>query len=123
MKSVKLNNGIDMPILGYGVYQVTPQECERCVLDAISLGYRLIDTAQAYHNEEGVGEAMQKCGVSREELFITTKVWISNYGVEKAVASIEEPPRKLRTDYSDWMLQYPLFNDYNVVYGTLEALY
>ena len=123
MKTVKLNNGIDMPILGYGVYQVTPQECERCVLDAISLGYRLIDTAQAYHNEEGVGEAMQKCGVSREELFITTKVWISNYGEEKAAASIEESLRKLRTDYIDLMLLHQPFNDYYGAYRALEAAY
>ena len=78
MEKVKLNNGIEMPILGYGVYQVTPEECERCVSDAISVGYRSIDTAQAYHNEEGVGNAISKCGVPRGELFITTKVWISN---------------------------------------------
>ena len=78
METVRLNNGVEMPILGYGVYQVTPEECERCVLDAISVGYRSIDTAQAYYNEEGVGNAVRKCGVPREELFITTKVWISN---------------------------------------------
>ena len=89
MENVKLNNGIEMPILGYGVYQVTPEECERCVLDAISVGYRLIDTAQAYQNEEGVGNAIVKCGVSREELFIVTKVWISNGGYEKAKISID----------------------------------
>ena len=77
METVRLNNGVEMPILGYGVYQVTPEECERCVLDAISVGYRSIDTAQAYYNEEGVGNAVRKCGVPREELFITTKVWIS----------------------------------------------
>lgn len=78
MQKVKLNNGIDMPILGYGVFQVSSEECERCVLDAISVGYRLIDTAQAYYNEEGVGNAVAKCGVPRDKLFLTTKVWISN---------------------------------------------
>ena len=98
MEFVTLNNGVKMPILGYGVYQVTPEECERCVLDAISVGYRSIDTAQAYANEEGVGNAIKKCGVPREELFITTKVWISNAGYEKAKASIEESLKKLQTD-------------------------
>ena len=88
MKFVTLNNGVKMPALGYGVYQVDPSECERCVLDAISVGYRSIDTAQAYFNEEGVGSALQKCGLPREELFLTTKVWISNAGYEKAKASI-----------------------------------
>lgn len=99
MEKVKLNNGVEMPVLGYGVYQVTPEECERCVLDAISVGYRSIDTAQAYANEEGVGNAIVKCGVPREELFITTKVWISNAGYEKAKASIDESLLKLKTDY------------------------
>ena len=84
MEFVTLNNGIKMPILGYGVYQVEPKECQRCVLDAISLGYRSIDTAQAYKNEEVVGEAIEKCGIKREELFITTKVWLTNGGYEKA---------------------------------------
>lgn len=95
MYEVTLNNGVKMPIIGYGVYQVTPEECERCVLDAISIGYRLIDTAQAYGNEEGVGNAISKCGVPREELFITTKVWISNSGYEKAKQSIEKSLQKL----------------------------
>ena len=89
MEYVKLSNGVKMPILGYGVYQVSPAECERCVSDAISVGYRSIDTAQAYGNEEGVGQAIRKSGVPREELFITTKVWISNAGYEKAKASID----------------------------------
>ena len=80
MEYVKLNNGVEMPILGYGVYQVTPEECERCVLDAIEVGYRSIDTAQIYGNEEAVGRAAEKSGVPREELFLTTKVWISNGG-------------------------------------------
>ena len=82
-KTVKLNNGVEMPILGYGVYQIAPEECERCVLDAISVGYRSIDTAQAYYNEEGVGKAISKCGVPRDELFITTKIWVTNAGEEK----------------------------------------
>ena len=89
MEYVKLNNGVEMPILGYGVYQVTPEECERCVSDAIKIGYRSIDTAQAYHNEEGVGRAVRKSGIPREEFFITTKVWITNGGYEKAKASID----------------------------------
>lgn len=118
METVKLNNGIEMPILGYGVYQVTPEECERCVMDAISVGYRSIDTAQAYHNEEGVGNAISKCGIPREELFITTKVWISNAGYEKAKASIDESLRKLQSDYIDLLLIHQPFNDY---YGTYRA--
>ena len=111
METVRLNNGVEMPILGYGVYQVTPEECERCVLDAISVGYRSIDTAQAYYNEEGVGNAVRKCGVPREELFITTKVWISNGGYEKAKASIDESLRKLQSDYVDLLLIHQPFND------------
>ena len=114
METVRLNNGVEMPILGYGVYQVTPEECERCVLDAISVGYRSIDTAQAYYNEEGVGNAVRKCGVPREELFITTKVWISNGGYEKAKASIDESLRKLQSDYVDLLLIHQPFNDYMV---------
>ena len=98
-KTVKLNNGVEMPILGYGVYQIAPEECERCVLDAISVGYRSIDTAQAYYNEEGVGKAISKCGVPRDELFITTKIWVTNAGEEKAKASIDESLRKLQTEY------------------------
>ena len=101
MEYVTLNNGIKMPKLGYGVYQVSNEECERCVLDAISVGYRSIDTAQAYGNEEAVGNAINKCGVPREELFITTKVWITNGGYEKAKESLEESLRKLQTEYID----------------------
>lgn len=119
MEYVTLNNGIRMPILGYGVYQVTPEECERCVLDAISVGYRSIDTAQAYANEEGVGSAIVKCGVPRDELFITTKVWVSNAGYEAAKASIDESLRKLRTDYIDLLLIHQPFGDY---YGTYRAM-
>ena len=111
MQTVKLNNGIEMPVLGYGVFQVSPEECERCVLDAIGAGYRLIDTAQAYYNEEDVGNAVARCGVSRDELFLTTKVWITNAGEEKATRSIDESLRKLRTDYIDLLLIHQPFSD------------
>ena len=104
MTYVTLNNGVKMPQVGYGVYQVEPTEAERCVLDAISVGYRMIDTAQIYHNEEGVGNAIAKCGVPSEELFIVTKVWISNAGEEKAYASILESLKKLQTVYVDLLL-------------------
>lgn len=114
-----LNNGVEMPVLGYGVYQVDPAECERCVLDAVSVGYRSIDTAQAYNNEEGVGNAIEKCSVPRSELFITTKVWISNAGYEKAKESIAESLKKLKTDYIDLLLIHQPFNDY---YGTYRAM-
>ena len=119
MQYVKLNNGVEMPILGYGVYQVTPDECERCVSEAIKIGYRSIDTAQAYHNEEGVGRAVRKSGIPREEFFITTKVWITNGGYEKAKASIDESLRKLQTSYVDLLLIHQPFNDY---YGTYRAM-
>ena len=119
MEIIKLRNGVEMPILGYGVYQVSPSECERCVLDAIGVGYRMIDTAQAYFNEEGVGNAIEKCGVPRNELFIVTKVWISSSGYERAKASIEESLRKLKTDYIDLLLIHQPFGDY---YGTWRAM-
>lgn len=123
MEYVTLNNSIKMPKLGYGVYQVDPAEAERCVLDAISVGYRSIDTAQAYGNEEGVGNAIVKCGVPREELFITTKVWISNVGYEKAKASIEESLHKLKTDYIDLLLIHQPFGDYYGTYRAMEEAY
>lgn len=123
METIKLYNGVEMPVLGYGVYQVTPEECERCVADAISIGYRMIDTAQAYQNEEGVGNAVTKCGVPRNELFIVTKVWISNAGYEKAKASIDESLRKLRTDYIDLLLIHQPFNDYYGTYRAMEEAY
>lgn len=119
MDYVKLNNGVEMPILGYGVYQVSPEECERCVSDAVQVGYRSIDTAQAYYNEEGVGNAVRKCGVPRSDLFLTTKIWISNAGYERAKASIDESLRKLQTDYVDLLLVHQPFNDY---YGTYRAM-
>ncbi len=124
MMYVELNNGVKMPILGYGVFQITDlKECERCVLDAIDVGYRLIDTAQAYGNEEAVGNAIKKCGVPREELFITTKVWISNAGYENAKKSIEESLKKLQLDYLDLLLIHQPFNDYYGTYRAMEELH
>lgn len=123
MEFVTLNNGIKMPILGYGVYQVTNDECERCVLDAIDVGYRHIDTAQAYGNEEAVGNAVKKCGVPREELFLTTKVWVSNGGYEKAKESLKESLRKLQTEYIDLVLIHQPFNDYYGTYRAMEEAY
>lgn len=123
MEYTTLNNGVKMPMLGYGVYQTPPEDTERCVLDAISIGYRSIDTAQAYSNEEGVGNAIEKCGLPREELFITTKVWISNAGYEKAKASIEESLKKLKTDYVDLLLIHQPFGDYYGTYRAMEEAY
>ena len=123
METVKLRNGVEMPVLGYGVFQGSPSECERCVTDAISVGYRLIDTAQAYGNEEGVGNAIRKCGVPRGELFIVTKVWISNAGYERAKASIDESLCKLQTDYIDLLLIHQPFGDYYGTYRAMEEAY
>lgn len=123
MEYVTLNNGVKMPKLGYGVYQVSSEECERCVLDAISVGYRAIDTAQSYGNEEAVGSAIQKCGVPRGELFLTTKVWISNAGYEKAKASIDRSLQKLHTDYIDLLLIHQPFSDYYGTYRAMEEAY
>ena len=123
MEYVTLNNGIKMPALGYGVYQVDNAETERCVREAIASGYRLIDTAQAYGNEEGVGNAIASCGVPREELFITTKVWISNAGYEKARISIDESLRRLRTEYIDLLLIHQPFGDYYGTYRAMEEAY
>ena len=119
MQYTTLSNGIRMPLLGYGVFQIPPQEAERCVADALSVGYRLIDTAQAYFNEEGVGAAIAKSGIPREEIFLVTKVWISNNGEEKAAASIDESLRKLRTDYIDLLLIHQAYGD---VFGTWRAM-
>ena len=123
MKYVTLNNGVKMPILGYGVYQVDPDECERCVSDAVEAGYRLIDTAQAYCNEEGVGNAVKKSGIKRDEFFIVTKVWISNAGYENAKKSIETSLSKLQTDYIDLLLIHQPFNDYYGTYRAMEEYY
>ena len=123
METVKLRNGVEMPMLGYGVYQVSPSECERCVKDAISVGYRMIDTAQAYGNEEGVGEAVRKSGLARQDFFLVTKVWISNAGYERAKASIDISLRKLQTDYIDLLLIHQPFSDYYGTYRAMEEAY
>ena len=123
MQTVKLNNSVEMPILGYGVYQVDPKECERCVSDAIDSGYRLIDTAQSYHNEEGVGAAIKKSAVKREDLFIVTKLWISNYGYEKAKKSIDDSLKKLQSGYIDLLLLHQPFGDYYGAYRAMEEAY
>ena len=119
MQYIKLSNGVEMPTLGYGVFLVAPDECERCVSDALNVGYRLIDTAQAYQNEEGVGNAWRKSGVKREDLFLVTKVWISNAGEEKAEKSIDESLRKLQTEYIDLLLIHQAYGD---VFGTWRAM-
>lgn len=123
MEYVKLNNGVTMPILGFGVYQIPKEETKRCVLDAIKVGYRSIDTAQSYFNEAEVGEALLECGVPRAELFITTKVWIDNYGYENCKKSVEESLKKLKTDYIDLVLLHQPFSDYYGAYRALEDLY
>ena len=119
MEYITLSNGVKMPTLGYGVFLVSPDECERCVSDALSVGYRLIDTAQAYQNEEGVGNAWRKSGLKREDLFLVTKVWISNAGEEKAYKSIDESLRKLQTEYIDLLLIHQAYGD---VFGTWRAM-
>ena len=119
MEYIKLSNGVEMPLLGYGVFQVPPAECERCVSDALSVGYRLIDTAQAYANEEGVGNAWRKSGLKREELFLVTKVWIANAGEDKAARSIDESLHRLQTAYIDLLLIHQAYGD---VFGTWRAM-
>ena len=120
MKTVKLSNSLEMPLLGYGVFQVNPDECERCVSDAIEAGYRLIDTAQIYKNEEGVGRAIANSGISRKDFFLVTKVWISNAGYENAKQSIDKSLEKLKTDYIDLVLIHQPFGDYYGTYRLLE---
>lgn len=119
METIKLNNGVEMPALGYGVFLVSPEECERCVSDALAVGYRHIDTAQAYFNEEGVGAAVAKSGISRDKIFLTTKVWISNAGEDRCARSIDESLRKLRTDYVDLLLIHQQYGD---IYGSWRAM-
>ena len=119
MQTIKLNNGVEMPLLGYGVFRVPPQDAERCVSDALQVGYRLIDTAQAYGNEEGVGAAIAKSGIPRDQLFIVTKVWITNAGEERAAKSIESSLRKLQTDYIDLLLIHQAYGD---VFGSWRAM-
>ena len=118
--TIKLNNGVEMPLVGYGVFQVDPAECERCVADALAVGYRSIDTAQAYFNEEGVGNAWRKSGIAREDLFLTTKVWVSNFEGKKAAESIDTSLRKLQTDYIDLLLIHQCFGDYYNAYRAME---
>ncbi len=123
MNYVTLSNGVKMPQLGYGVYQVTKEECERCVLDALSVGYRSIDTAQSYFNEEEVGKAIEKSGIDRKEIFLTSKVWIEHYGYEECKKSVLESLRKLRTDYIDLMLLHQPYGDTYGAWRALEELY
>lgn len=124
MQTVKLNNGIEMPILGFGVYQIPDNtECERVVSEALDTGYRLIDTAQAYFNEEAVGKAIKNSGVERKDIFLVTKVWVSNNGYEKAKASIDESLKKLHTDYLDLILIHQPFGDYYGTYRAMEEAY
>ena len=123
MEYVKLNNGVEMPILGFGVYQIPKEETKECVLNAIKVGYRLIDTAQSYFNESEVGDAIKECGVPRSELFITTKVWIDNYGYDKCKESVLKSLEKLKTDYIDLVLLHQPFSDYYGAYRALEDLY
>ncbi len=123
MEYATLRNGVKMPMLGYGVFQIPVEDTKRCVLDAIAVGYRSIDTAQGYFNEEGVGEAVSACGIPRDQLFLTTKIWISNGGYEKAKASIDQSLRKLKTDYVDLMLIHQPFNDYYGAYRAMEEAY
>ncbi len=119
MKTITLNNGVEMPLQGFGVFQIAPQDCEKAVRNALDVGYRMIDTAQAYYNEEGVGRAWRASVMAREELFLVTKVWISNAGDERAAKSIDESLRKLQTDYIDLLLIHQPFGDY---YGTYRAM-
>lgn len=123
MEYVTLNNGVKMPILGYGVYQIKKDICTQCVLDALSVGYRLIDTAQSYFNEEEVGKAIATTSVPRSEIFLTTKVWLSNYGYEQTKASVLHSMEKLQTDYLDLILLHQPFSDYYASYRALEDLY
>lgn len=123
MEYVTLSNGVKIPKLGFGVFQISKEECERCVLDAIKIGYRHIDTAQSYFNEEEVGNAIGKCGVPRSELFITTKVWIDHYGYEKTKKSVLNSMEKLKVDYIDLVLLHQPFSDYYGAYRALQELY
>lgn len=123
MKHVTLSNGVKMPIIGYGVYQISKQDCTRCVLDALEVGYRHIDTAQAYNNEEEVGLAVQQSGIPREEVFLTTKVWLNKFNQEDCKLSVEQSLQKLRTDYIDLVLLHQPFGDVYGAWRGLEQLY
>lgn len=123
MEYIKLNNGVMMPQISFGVYQIPESDTKRCVLDAIKVGFRGIDTAQRYNNESEVGDAIMECNIPREELFITTKVWINNYGYEKCKKSVEASLKKLKVDYIDLVLLHQPFSDYYGAYRALEELY
>lgn len=115
MNYVTLNNGVKMPMIGFGVFEIPKEETARCVYEALEVGYRLIDTAQAYYNEEetgdGIRQAIQKLGINREDIFLTTKVWVTEFGYEKTKASIEESLKKLKTDYLDLVLIHQCLSD------------
>lgn len=127
MNYVTLNNGVKMPMIGFGVFEIPKEETARCVYEALEVGYRLIDTAQAYYNEEetgdGIRQAIQKLGINREDIFLTTKVWVTEFGYEKNKASIEESLKKLKTDYIDLVLIHQCLSDYYGAYHALEDLY
>lgn len=127
MNYVTLNNGVKMPMIGFGVFEIPKEETARCVYEALEVGYRLIDTAQAYYNEEetgdGIRQAIQKLGINREDIFLTTKVWVTEFGCEKTKASIEESLKKLKTDYIDLVLIHQCLSDYYGAYHALEDLY
>lgn len=120
METIRLNNGVEMPLLGYGLFKVDPKESERCVRDALSVGYRMIDTAQFYANEEGVGKAIADSGIAREDIFLVTKIWLTNDGDKRSAESFEESLRNLRTDYVDLLLVHQPYGDYYSIYRTLE---
>lgn len=123
MQNITLNNGVEIPILGFGVYQIAPKDTKSAVLNAIKAGYRHFDTAQAYANEKEVGEAIRESGIDRKEFFITSKVWLSNYGYDKAYASVLESLDRMELDYLDLMLLHQPFGDYYGAYRALEKLY
>lgn len=123
METVKLANGIEMPILGFGVYQIPADECEKCVADAIETGYRLLDTAASYQNEREVGKAIQKSGVKREDFFLTTKLWLQDFGYEKAKEAFRRSLERLQTDYVDLYLLHKPLGDYYGAWRALEELY
>jgi 2,5-diketo-D-gluconate reductase A len=124
MKKVVLNNSVEMPILGFGVFQIAdPAECERSVRDAIDVGYRLIDTAASYGNEESVGNAIKASGVRREELFVTTKLWIADTGYEKTKAAFDRSMERLQLDYLDLYLIHQPYGDVYGAWRAMEELY
>lgn len=126
MEYVTLNNGIRMPMVGFGVFEIPAQQTERCVFDALETGYRLIDTAQAYYNEKEVGDGIQRAvkeiGINRNDIFLTTKIWVTAFGYEKTKASVEKSLRKLQTDYLDLVLIHQCLSDYYGAYRALEDL-